>query len=77
MMGHLHVLWHEAPVAGESGADAAWVTMLGCFTDLNRAEEEMAFARLLPQFRGSPDGFRVEFYDINNVEWRSGFSPCP
>lgn len=68
-----YLLWHETPTAPNAD-DREWeVTLIGCFSSRRRALDEWAFAALLPKFEQWQDGFTLDEYDIDELQWRQGF----
>ncbi|MFD8805432.1 hypothetical protein [Streptomyces sp. NPDC059597] len=47
--------------------------LLGIYSSVERVEERLRQARLLPGFRDEPDCFSYDPYELDEDEWTSGF----
>lgn len=89
----VYPLWHvgHQNEAGDDGStvpvdesgvfcdesDGDDVKLLGIYSTLERVEERVRQARLLPGFRDEPECFHFDPYELDADEWTEGFVRVP
>lgn len=63
ILQHVHVF-------GEDDED---VKMIGVYSTHELAKAAIERMRLLPGFRGTPDGFSIDCYKVNVDHWTEGY----
>ncbi|MFJ6088175.1 hypothetical protein ACIQI8_43140 [Streptomyces sp. NPDC092369] len=58
-------------------ADGDDVKLLGIYSTLDRVEERVRQARLLPGFREEPKCFHFDAYELDEDNWIEGFVRVP
>ncbi|MEU9886410.1 hypothetical protein [Sphaerisporangium sp. NPDC051011] len=85
----VYILWHVHHMAqDDSGnvrhfeSDEFWaseeegddVKLLGVYSTPEKAEQRIASARLLPGFKDEPDCFWYADYQVDEDQWREGYT---
>jgi len=68
------VLQHSRLIDGE---DVEEVKFIGVFSDRNSVDKAIAILKCKPGFIKFPDGFSIDKYKINSIEWLDGFECEP
>lgn len=55
------------------GVEYDYVTDIGVYSTLKKAERAMSKYRKLPQFKEYTDGFSIDEYEIDKDHWTEGF----
>ena len=50
-----------------------YVTTMGCYSSLEKAKEAEQNYRLDPDLVDHPEGFCIDKYEIDKMEWKEGF----
>lgn len=73
------LLWHMRPLEGQEDLDPEMDhietddKLCGVFSTRERAEDARQQLREVEGFRDYPNDFSIDEYDIDHVQWESGF----
>jgi hypothetical protein len=70
------VWWMSYDLDGNcyEGMDRSDCSLIGVYSDRDKAEAAVERAKLLPGFREHPETFVVDPYTLNEDHWTEGFS---
>ena len=58
---------------GQVDGEYDYVTTMGCYSSLEKAKEAEQNYRLDPDLVDHPEGFCIDKYEIDKMEWNEGF----
>jgi hypothetical protein len=67
---NIFLLWH----VNESPDDEKDSKLLGAYSSRGAAEAAQKRAGQLPGFRGMPEGFIIDSYELDQDHWENGFN---